>query len=224
MNTLLAAFHALIARESGSLAVAAELTHNIVDLLASLAVLIGLKLAMRESKDFSYGLYKVENLVAAGLAALIFLTAYEMTHEALLAPLQPVRTEVWMLATLVVTMAMPLPLVFSRFELRAGRLATTPASAAPWLRCIAGMEPTGRRAGCNGGCSLNLPGKPLAGLCLPAIQKCTDPIDQILHCIHRGIESCGVGDHEHGTDVVQECGKHRIQESESHQRESEDIE
>jgi cation diffusion facilitator family transporter len=125
VNILLALLHGFIDFRSDSLAVAAELTHNIVDLAAAVAVLIGLKLTGRKSKSFPYGLYKVENLVAAGLAALIFLTAYEIARDALLATTALVRVENWMLAALTATAA--LPLVFSRFELRAGKSANSPA-------------------------------------------------------------------------------------------------
>lgn len=125
VNTVLALLHGLIAAASGSLAVAAELAHNVVDWLASAAVLIGLKLAMRKSQAFPYGLYKVENLAAAGLAGLIFLTAYEIARDALLAPPVLVRADVWMVVTLLATML--IPLVFSRFELRAGQRANSPA-------------------------------------------------------------------------------------------------
>jgi len=69
LNVLLAGLHAVIATASGSLAVAAELIHNLIDLVAAVAVLAGLKLAGRKSKAFPYGLYKIENLVALGLAA-----------------------------------------------------------------------------------------------------------------------------------------------------------
>lgn len=125
VNILLALLHGFIAVRSDSLAVAAELTHNIVDLPAAVAVLIGLKLAGRKSKSFPYGLYKVENLVAAGLAAMIFLTAYEIARNALLATTAPVWVENWMLAAMISTAA--LPLVFSHFELRAGQAANSPA-------------------------------------------------------------------------------------------------
>jgi len=124
LNVLLAALHAVIAAASGSLAVAAELVHNLIDLAAAVAVLAGLKLAARKSKAFPYGLYKVENLVALGLAGLIFVSAYEIARNALLAPAAAVRAEGWMLAALAATGA--LPLVFSHFELRAGRLANSP--------------------------------------------------------------------------------------------------
>jgi cation diffusion facilitator family transporter len=125
VNILLALLHGFIAFRSDSLAVAAELTHNIIDLAAAVAVLIGLKLAGRKSKYFPYGLYKVENLVAAGLAALIFLTAYEIARDALLATTAPVRVENWMLVALTASAA--LPLVFSHFELRAGKSVNSPA-------------------------------------------------------------------------------------------------
>jgi cation diffusion facilitator family transporter len=125
VNILLALLHGFIAFRSDSLAVAAELTHNIIDLAAAVAVLIGLKLAGRKSKAFPYGLYKVENLVAAGLAAMIFFTAYEIARDALLATTAPVRVENWMLVALAATAV--LPLVFSHFELSAGKSANSPA-------------------------------------------------------------------------------------------------
>jgi divalent metal cation (Fe/Co/Zn/Cd) transporter len=101
VNVALAALHTLVATASGSLAVAAEVVHNVVDLLAAVAVLIGLKLASRKSKAFPYGLYKVENLVAAGLAVMVFFSAYEIARNALLAPPTAVRAEGWMIALLV---------------------------------------------------------------------------------------------------------------------------
>jgi cation diffusion facilitator family transporter len=125
VNVLLAALHAAIAASSGSLAVTAELIHNVVDLLAAIAVLVGLKLAARKSKAFPYGLYKVENLVAAGLAVMVFVSAYEILRHALWAEPLPVRVDAWMLAVLVATAVVPL--VFSHFELRAGRSANSPA-------------------------------------------------------------------------------------------------
>jgi hypothetical protein len=52
-----------IAVASGSLAVAAEMVHNLVDLMASVAVLLGLKVSRRRSRTFPYGLYKVARVV-----------------------------------------------------------------------------------------------------------------------------------------------------------------
>ncbi len=125
VNVVLAVLHALVAVASGSLAVTAELVHNVVDLLTAVAVLTGLKLATRQSKAFPYGLYKVENLAAAGLAGMIFVSAYEILRQALFASPAPVQVTAWMLALLVATAA--IPLIFSHFELRAARAANSPA-------------------------------------------------------------------------------------------------
>jgi len=125
ISLLLAALHGSVAVVSSSLAVTAELLHNLGDLVTAVAVLIGLKLAARISSTFPYGLYKVENMVAAGLASTIFIAAYRVGRETLFAPPLPVRVDPWMLAVLVVSTA--IPLVFGHFELRAARAANSPA-------------------------------------------------------------------------------------------------
>ncbi len=125
VNVALIAIHGLIAVGSGSLAVAAELIHNSVDLAAAGVVVAGLKLAMHKSKAFPFGLYKVENLIAAGLAIMIFFTAYEIARSVFLEAAVPLRVDGWMLASLLVTMA--IPLVFSHFEMRVARATNSPA-------------------------------------------------------------------------------------------------
>ncbi|MEX0960129.1 MAG: cation diffusion facilitator family transporter [Burkholderiales bacterium] len=125
LNVVLAALHATVASVSGSLAVTAELAHNLIDLASALAVLAGLKLAARKSPAFPYGLYKLENVAALGLALLIFFSAYEIARESLFAPAASVHVQGWMLAVLAATGV--LPLAFSHFELRVGRAAGSPA-------------------------------------------------------------------------------------------------
>lgn len=119
----LATLHALVALQSDSLAVTAEVIHNLADVAAALVVLAGLRLATRRSRDFPYGLYKLENLASLLLAGLIFLTAFEVGRDAVVSP-PAVAVDGWMLAVLLVTTAVPL--VFSHFELRAGRAANSP--------------------------------------------------------------------------------------------------
>ena len=118
VNVLLAGLHGLIAWVSGSLAVFAELVHNLIDLLGAVAVLLGIRLASRKSHAFPYGLYKVESLVAVGLAGLVLLTAYDIARDAVFAPAAQVQAQPWMFVLLILTTAVPL--VFSHFELRAG--------------------------------------------------------------------------------------------------------
>lgn len=125
VNIVLAGLHTFVAVSSGSLAVMAEVVHNLVDMIGAVAVLAGLKLAGRKSADFPYGLYKVENLVAAGLAVMVFFSAYEIARNALLGPATEVHAAGWMVAVLILSGM--LPLVFSHFELRAGKAANSPA-------------------------------------------------------------------------------------------------
>ncbi|MGC9395905.1 MAG: cation diffusion facilitator family transporter [Anaerolineae bacterium] len=131
INVALIGINLLVARASGSLAVGAELIHNSVDLLTAIAVLVGLKLATRKTAQFPYGLYKLENIIAVGLAGMTFLTAYEIAREALFATAPPPTVTFWALAGVV--LAWIIPLIFSTFELRAGRAANSPALIADAL-------------------------------------------------------------------------------------------
>lgn len=128
VNVLLASLHGLIAWMSGSLAVFAELVHNLIDLLGAVAVLVGIRLAARTSRVFPYGLYKIESLVAVGLAGLVLLTAYEVARDALFAPPSDLNAEPWMFGLLVLTTAVPL--MFSHFEMRVGLAGHSPALVA----------------------------------------------------------------------------------------------
>jgi cation diffusion facilitator family transporter len=125
VNVMLATINLVIAVASGSLAVEAEMVHNLVDLLAAVAVLIGLRLSVRKTKDFPYGLYKLENVIAVGLALMIFFTAYEIVRDALLTPTHQATVDLWMLGG--IALATAIPLVFSHFELGAGQAANSPA-------------------------------------------------------------------------------------------------
>jgi len=125
VNIALAVINAGIAAVSGSLAVEAEMVHNLVDLLTAIGVLVGLKLSTRKSKAFPYGLYKLENIITVVLAGMTFLTAYEIGRDALFTQTRQATVDLWMLGGVVVATA--IPLVFSHFELRAGRAANSPA-------------------------------------------------------------------------------------------------
>jgi cation diffusion facilitator family transporter len=125
VNVFLTLLNLAIAATSGSLAVAAEMVHNLVDLVASVAVLAGVKISERESRDFPYGLYKVENLVAVGVAILIFFTGYEIAQEALFAEEQAATVNGWMLVG--VALSAVIPLAFSLYEMRVGRELNSPS-------------------------------------------------------------------------------------------------
>jgi cation diffusion facilitator family transporter len=125
VNIFLTLLNLAIAAASGSLAVAAEMVHNLVDLVASVAVLAGVKISERESRAFPYGLYKVENVVAVGVAILIFFTAYEIAKQALFAEPGAATVSGWMLAG--VALSAVIPLAFSIYEMRVGRELNSPS-------------------------------------------------------------------------------------------------
>jgi cation diffusion facilitator family transporter len=125
VNIFLSLLNLAIAAASGSLAVAAEMVHNLVDLVASVAVLAGVKISERESRAFPYGLYKVENVVAVGVAILIFFTGYEIAKEALFAEPEATTVSAWMLAG--VALSAVIPLAFSIHEMRVGRELNSPS-------------------------------------------------------------------------------------------------
>jgi cation diffusion facilitator family transporter len=131
INLVLSILNLEIALDSGSLAVTSEMVHNLVDLMAAIVLLIGLRISQRKSQSFPYGLYKVENVVSVILSILIFFTGYEIVREALFGSLGPTTVNAWFL--LGVAFSAIIPLVFSHFELRAGKAANSPSLTASAL-------------------------------------------------------------------------------------------
>jgi len=117
-----------IAVASGSLAVAAEMIHNVVDVVSAVAVLFGVSISERRSRAFPYGLYKVENVVSVGVAFLIFFTAYEIGRKALQAGGGPTLVNGWILGG--VALSALGPLAFSYYEMRQGRALNSPSLTA----------------------------------------------------------------------------------------------
>ena len=72
-----------VAMSAGSVAVLAEGTDSVTDVVTSLVVLAGMRLAARHTKGFPQGLYKLENLIAVGIGVLVLVSAYELAREAI---------------------------------------------------------------------------------------------------------------------------------------------
>jgi len=75
-NLVLVAAKLFLSAVSGSLALRADAVHSLVDVLASAALILGLKISERKSESFPLGLYKVENLASIAISFLLFATAY----------------------------------------------------------------------------------------------------------------------------------------------------
>jgi cation diffusion facilitator family transporter len=83
VNLLLFAIKYFFAGLSGSIALKADAFHSLSDVVASSTVLGGLVIAKRKTRSFPYGLYKVENLAAVGVALAILYAGYEIAVEAI---------------------------------------------------------------------------------------------------------------------------------------------
>lgn len=125
VNIAVAILDSGMAYLSGSLALAAETVHNVIDLAASVAVVIGLKLAYRKSKSFPYGLYKVENIVATAISFFVLFTSYEIVREAIFNFGRQVLVQPLML--IGVAAAALVPFLFGRYELHAARALNSPS-------------------------------------------------------------------------------------------------
>ncbi len=68
---------------TGSVSILAQGIHTAIDSIASIAVLVGLRLSDRHTERFPFGLYKLENLIATVIGVLILIGAYELAREAI---------------------------------------------------------------------------------------------------------------------------------------------
>jgi len=110
---------------SGSLALRADAVHTMVDVLASLALILGLKISERKSQSFPLGLYKVENLASIVISFLLFATAYEIILEAVLGEAEPINYPGFVLYA--VAAIVPLPFLFGSFQIRVGEQTGSPS-------------------------------------------------------------------------------------------------
>lgn len=125
VNVLLITLNFTMATLSGSLALLAETTHNVLDLIASISVLVGLFISQRKMRSFPYGLYKIENFVSLFIAFGTFFTGYEIIRQAFFAPPRVPNVQPFMLGG--VLLAALIPFSFSQYELRLGRKANSPS-------------------------------------------------------------------------------------------------
>ncbi len=111
---------------TGSLALIAEAIHSFSDLIASIISLISVKLAAKKTKEFPYGLYKLENLASIIISLFLFFAAYEIIREAFFSH---EKTEIRHIgiAILVMVIAMISTFIYSRLEIKAAKKLNSPA-------------------------------------------------------------------------------------------------
>lgn len=109
---------------TGSLSLAADAIHSFIDIIGSVALIVGLIISQRKSSRFPYGMYKVENFVAVIIALLLFGTAYEIVYQALFSASEIREFSPWVLV--LVAALIFVPFLFGRYEVRRGTQFNSP--------------------------------------------------------------------------------------------------
>ncbi len=109
---------------TGSVGLLADCIHSAADVVGSLMVWIGVRLATHKYKRFPYGFYKIENLLALFIGFAILYGAYEvfqifLSGESVLPKNIP-------LGIAAVLFGMCLDFFWGRFEAKSGRLINSP--------------------------------------------------------------------------------------------------
>ena len=128
-NMVLVSIKITVTLLSGSLAVKADALHSMSDVVSSGVILIGIKISKRTSRDFPYGLYKVENLVALATSVLILYAGYEIVKEVFAGPERALPARI-PLAVLGITGTILIAWLFSRYELKRGVESGSPSLVA----------------------------------------------------------------------------------------------
>ncbi|MGD8958698.1 MAG: cation diffusion facilitator family transporter, partial [Desulfobacteraceae bacterium] len=128
VNLLLFAIKYFFAGLSGSIALKADAFHSLSDVVASATVLGGLFIAKRKTRSFPYGLYKVENLAAVGVALAILYAGYEIGMEAIHGGAAELRNVPVTAAS--VLCAMGVAFAYSTYAVRVGQEINSPSLVA----------------------------------------------------------------------------------------------
>ena len=126
VNLLLVGIKIILSFLSGSVALLADAIHSSSDVISSATVLAGIKISKRTSKNFPYGLYKVENFVCLLSSLFIFIVGYEIVHT-IFFEAQNLKTEKLPYAMCGVLLTMGITFAFSRYELREGKEIDSPS-------------------------------------------------------------------------------------------------
>ena len=126
INLILVAIKAFLAHLSGSVALVADAIHSSTDVISAITVLAGIKISKRSSRNFPYGLYKVENFVSLLTSIFIFFAGYEIVKTVFFEPFT-LKTEYLPYTMCGVFLTMVITFAFSRYELRQGKAIGSPS-------------------------------------------------------------------------------------------------
>ncbi|OEC87502.1 MULTISPECIES: cation diffusion facilitator family transporter [Methanobacterium] len=122
INLLLALVKGVIGFLSGSIALIADSIHSFSDIVASLAVYIGLKLSMRRPDEkFPYGYYKIESFASLIISVIIVITGIEIALDSYNAFLNPSTIEIPLVALFVAALSAVVSFLLARYKQEIGR-------------------------------------------------------------------------------------------------------
>lgn len=128
LNLTLAAAKYLLYLNTNSSALLAEAVHSLTDVIGSILVVMGIYISGKKSKQFPWGLYKIENIAAVLSAGLIFLSAYEIAvmlyHPS---PAGMANIDIALVALLLMTLPV---MLFSMYEAKKAKAMNSPSLAA----------------------------------------------------------------------------------------------
>lgn len=128
VSLVLVALKTGLAVFSGSLVLTATAVDSAVDVVGALVLWGGLRLSVRKSSRFPYGLYKIENVLQIVVAVLIFVGAYEIGAQAV-APGEGAPTITWWVLIGVV-LTILITLGYSLYATSRGKRTNSPALVA----------------------------------------------------------------------------------------------
>ena len=122
INLLLALVKGVIGFLSGSIALIADSIHSFSDIVASLAVYIGLKLSMRRPDEkFPYGYYKIESFASLIISVIIVITGIEIALDSYNAFLNPSTIEIPLVALFVAALSALVSFLLARYKQEIGK-------------------------------------------------------------------------------------------------------
>ena len=140
LNISLALIKGIVAVKANSSAMLGDAIHSGTDVLASMAVFVGLWAAGRKHPSFPYGLYKAETVATLVTSIAVIIAAYEIGRQALFGP--ETLPDVG-LALPVTFFCLVVALVFGVLQMRAGERLNSPALKADARDYLADSLSTG---------------------------------------------------------------------------------
>ncbi len=121
-NLALAIIKGIIGFLSGSIALIADSIHSFSDIIASLAVYIGLKLSMKKPDEkFPYGYYKIESFASLIISVIIIVTGVEIALESFHDFLNPTAIGLPLISLSAAAISVVVSFLLARYKERIGK-------------------------------------------------------------------------------------------------------